>query len=174
METGIDNLKDLIEVVVWIISAGSLAFAAYTYHLSKKQFNFAVITSCTDRFQKIMGQLKSEDEGERLRATKQYVDLCNEELFYFKNRYLPDEVIDEWIEGMIYYLPHLEDGKNVNQGSDHLVEIIEKNLLEDYPRIRNAFIVDRKYNLSDESDRRDLVRSVKRRLKQHVPAKHDK
>ena len=164
METGINNLKDLIEVVVWIVGAGSLAFAAYTYYLSKKQFNFTVITSCTDRFQKIMGQLKSGNEDERLRAIKQYVDLCHEELFYFKNKYLPDEVIDEWIEGMIYYLPHFKAGENVNRSSDYLAEVIDENLLEDYPRIRNAFIVSREYNLADETDRKDLVRSVKRRL----------
>jgi hypothetical protein len=165
MKTGIENLKDLIEVIVWIVGAASLAFAAYTYRLTKNQFNFAVITSCTERFQRIMAELKSSNGDQRLRAIKQYIDLCNEELFYFKNNYLPQEVIDEWIDGMVFYLPHFLEGENVNQSSDYLSEIIQSNLLEDYPRIRQAFIVTKKYDLANEDERAELVRTVKRNLK---------
>ena len=165
MQLGIENLKDLIEVIAWIVGAASLAFSAYTYRLNKSQFNFAVITSCTERFQRIMTALKSSDGDERLRAIKQYIDLCNEELFYFKNKYLPQEVIDEWIDGMIFYLPHFKDGENVNPSSDYIPEIIESNLLEDYPRIRRAFIVKKEYDLTSESERAELVRAVKKNLK---------
>jgi hypothetical protein len=172
MVSDIETTKDVIEVTVWIITALaslagalSLAYVAYTYHLNKKQLNFSVITSCTERFQRIMGQLKAANEAERKFTVKQYIDLCNEELFYFKHKYLPDEIIDEWIDGMIYYLPHYMGEKNVNESSDYLKEIIEFNLLEDYPKIKKAFKVDRPYNLSEEEDRKDLVNSVKRKLK---------
>jgi hypothetical protein len=36
------------------------------------------------------------------------VDLCNEELFYFVEGYLPQEVIREWLTGMVLYLPHYD------------------------------------------------------------------
>jgi hypothetical protein len=165
METGIENLKDLIEVIAWIVGAASLAFAAYTYRLNKNQLDFAVITSCTERFQRITTALKSSNGDEKLREIKQYIDLCNEELFYFKNGYLPQEVIDEWIDGMVFYLPHFKDGENINPSSDYISEIIQLNLLEDYPRIRRAFIVKKKYDLTSESERAELVRVVKRNLK---------
>ena len=165
MKTGIENLKDLIEVIAWIVGATSLAFAAYTYRLNKNQFNFAVITSCTERFQRIMVQLKSSNGDERLRAIKQYIDLCNEEMFYFKSKYLPEEVINEWIDGMVFYLPHFIEGHNVNPSSDYIPEIIEPKLLEDYPRIRQAYNVNKVYNLTSESERAELVQTVKRNLR---------
>jgi hypothetical protein len=165
MKIGINNLKDLIEVVAWLVGAGSLAFTAYTYYLNKKQFNFAVIISCTERFQKIMAQLKSANEEERKRAVKQYVDLCHEELFYFRHDYLPDEIIDEWIDGMIYYLPYFVNGENKNQGSDYLKEIEESELLEEYPKLREAFSVEDIYDLTDKNQREKLVRAIKGNLK---------
>ena len=165
METGINNLKDFIEVLVWIVGAGSLAFAAYTYYLSKKQLNFAVIISCTERFQRIMAQLKSTDEEERTRAVKQYVDLCHEELFYFRHKYLPDEIIDEWLDGMIYYLPHYVGDNNENQNPDYLREIEDLNLSEEYPKLKEVLSVKQAYNVTDKTQRKELVRAVKRNLK---------
>ena len=61
-----------------------------------------------------MPKLKSQDKNERQEAIKQYIDLCNEELFYFKHGYLPEEIVNEWLDGMIYYLPHFDGEKNVN------------------------------------------------------------
>jgi hypothetical protein len=165
METGINNLKDLIEVIVWIVGAGSLAFAAYTYYLSKKQLNFAVIISCTERFQRIMAQLKSADEEERKRAVKQYVDLCHEELFYFRHKYLPDEIVDEWLDGMIYYLPHFVGDDNKNRNPDYLREIEDLNLSEEYPKLKEVFSVEKPYDVTDKNQRKELVRVVKRKLK---------
>ena len=72
METGINNLKDLFQIIIWLIGAGSLAVAAYSYYLSKKQLNFAVIIKCTERFQNILPQLESEDENERRKGIVEY------------------------------------------------------------------------------------------------------
>lgn len=169
METGINNLKDLIEIIVGIVGASSLAIAAYSYYLSKKQLNFAVIVSCTERFQKIMPQLKSENEVERLCAIKAYVDLCNEELFYFKHDYLPKEIIEEWLDGMIYYLPHFRSGINVNN-SEHYLKEIDSEMLEEYPQIKKAFEIDsdfeyENFDIKDLQQRRKLVENIKSNLK---------
>jgi len=165
METGINSLKDILQLIIGLVGAGSLAVAAYSYYLSKKQLNFAVIINCTERFQKIFPQLKSEDEDEKLKAVKLYVDLCNEELFYFKHKYLPDEIVDEWIDGMIYYLPHFKDGENVNEDENYLKEIVEKSFLHDYPRIRESFTVSKKFNLAEGEERKELVEIIKANLK---------
>jgi hypothetical protein len=165
METGINNLKDLIEVIVWIVGASSLAFAAYTYYLSKKQLNFAVIISCTERFQIIMAQLKSTNDEERKRAVKQYVDLCHEELFYFRHNYLPDEIIDEWLDGMLYYLPHFVKGNNENRNPDYLKEINDLNLSEEYPKLEEVLRVNQPYDVTKPEQRKELVRIVKSNLR---------
>jgi hypothetical protein len=160
-----------METVNLVIGISALIIAIvsafYSYHLSKKQLNFAVIISCTERFQKIMAQLKlNVKDEERIQIIKLYIDLCNEELFYFKNKYLPDEIIDEWIDGMIYYLPHYNsDGRNLNENESCLLEIIENNLLHDYPRIKESFKVHKEFNLSKYEDKKELIKIVKANLK---------
>jgi hypothetical protein len=169
MDTGMKSVKDWIEVIAWIIGAGSLAFTAYTYYLNKKQLSFSVIISCTERFQAIMATLKSSAGEGRLSAIKQYVDLCNEELFYFKNKYLPDEVVDEWLDGMVYYLPHFNGNEDVNQNPDCLKEISKENLLADYPRVKDAFTVNAVYKVESKSERRRLIERIKKNLKRKSP-----
>ncbi len=169
METGINNLKDLLEILVWLIGAFSLIYASYSYKTSQKQLNFAVIVSCTERFQKIMPQLKSKDEGEKQRAIKAYVDLCNEELFYFKHNYLPEEIVNEWIDGMIYYLPHFRNGKNINN-SEYCLEEIDAAMLEEYPQIKKVFEIDEdfeyeNFTFKDSQQRTKLVQNIKSNLK---------
>lgn len=169
METGINNLKDLLEILVWLVGASSLIYAAYSYKASQKQLNFAVIVSCTERFQKIMPLLKSEDADERQRAVKAYIDLCNEELFYFKHNYLPEEIVEEWLEGMIYYLPRFRNGKIIDSSNHHLTEINNKTL-EEYPQIRNAFEIRNEFeyesfDYEEQSHRKILIENIKSNLK---------
>ena len=167
MDTGIQNLKDLIEVTAWIVGATSLAFAAYTYRLNRNQFNFSVITDCTKRYQAIMPALRSSDKEQRLSAIRQYIDLCNEELFYFKNRYIPEEVIDEWLDGMILSIPYFCNGKNTNNSDTYFFEIVQLDMLRAYPRITHAFNMDREYDISCRKERSELIRAIKKNLKNH-------
>ena len=143
----------------------SIGFTAVTVQLNRKQLNFSAIISCTKRFQEIIGQLKSADPALKAGTVKRYVDLCNEELFYFKHKYLPDEIIDEWLEGMIYYLPHItKNSQNVNEEPTCLREIHDEGLLDDYPRLKDTFTVSRAYNLGEKSDRDALISGIKQRL----------
>ena len=169
METGINNIKDLVEILVWLIGAISLIYAAYSYKTSQKQLNFAVIISCTERFQKIMPQLKSKYTIERERAINAYVDLCNEELFYFKHNYLPREIIEEWLDGMIYYLPHFKNGINVNN-SEHYLKEIDVKMLEEYPQIKNSFefgdnFDPNEFSFENTESRKAMIEMVKTNLK---------
>lgn len=170
METGINNLKDFLEIFVWLVGAGSVIYASYSYKTSQKQLNFAVIVSCTERFQKIMPQLKSEDTKEKQRAIKAYVDLCNEELFYFKHKYLPEEIVEEWLDGMIYYLPHFKNGRNVND-SEHCLKEVDAKMLGEYPQIKKAFEIDSDFNyeefsFNDSQQRKKLTENIKSNLNQ--------
>jgi hypothetical protein len=163
MKSGIESVKDVIEISAWIVGAGALAFAAITYRLNRSQFNFAVMTSCVDRYQKIITQLKYGKDQDKVIALGQYIDLCNEELFYFEKKYLPGAVIDEWLEGMVNYLPYFnEKGDNLNPGC--LPEIIGQNLLSDYPRIKRTFTVPRDYDLSKEVEGKELIAQIKKNL----------
>lgn len=164
----------MIEVIALFISAGSslisaaaLAFAAYTYRINRNQLNFAVIANCTDRFQRIMARMKANDEAEKSKAIKQYVDLCNEEMFYFKNGFLPPEIADEWLDGMIYYLPHIVDGANVNPNEvAHQIDLPE--LSDEYPRVYGALQFDEEFRLNRAPTRLQLVSRVKANVRKSV------
>src|SRR5262245_45309122 len=163
MKWGIESVKDVIEVIAWIFGVGALVIAAITYPLNRRQFRFAVMTSCIDRYQKVITQLKYGKDQDKAIALGQYIDLCNEELFYFQKKYLPGAVIDEWLEGMVNYLPYFnEKGDNLNLGC--LPEIIGQNLLADYPRIKRTFTVPRDYDLSKEIEEKELIAQLKKNL----------
>jgi hypothetical protein len=169
METGINSLKDILQLIIGFIGVGSLAFTAYSYHLSKKQFNFAVIINCTERFQKILPLLESEDQAELEKAIGLYIDLCNEQLFYFENKYLPKEIIEEWTDGMLDYLPYFdENGNNINKNL--LSEKIETHKSFDKnPRLRKTFTASNKTKklvLRDEQFKKKFISNVKENLEE--------
>jgi hypothetical protein len=161
MKLGIESLKDLVELISWIVGAVSLAIATYTYRVSRNQFNFSVITNCVERYQSIMAKLRTSPPDERLNVLQRYIDLCNEELFYFKNRYIPEEVVDEWIDGMLSFLPVKVKSENTYINTSYAPEIIEKDLLKDYPRIKKTFTVYRKLDLTIAAERVELLREIK-------------
>ena len=159
----LDYVKEFFGIAVGIAGVVALFYAAHGYRTSKKQLSFAVIVSCTDRFQQIMPLLNSPDPLEKSRATRQYVDLCHEELFYFMHGYLPEEIIDEWLDGMVYYFPHFNGHGQTNTEQEFLLTL-ENDILHGYPRIRHCFSLEEEFKLSDPSARRKLVRKIKSRL----------
>jgi hypothetical protein len=169
METGINNLKDILQLIIGFIGVASLASAAYSYHLSKKQFNFAVIINCTERFQKILPLLQLEDQAERKKAIGLYIDLCNEQLFYFENKYLPKEIIEEWTDGMLDYLPYFdESGNNINE-NPLSKEIEDHKYFNKNPRLRKTFTGSSKTKkaiLKDGEVRKKLIAKVKENLEE--------
>ena len=125
---GIDSFKDLIETIALLIGTAAIIWGVLTYQVTRNQFNFSVMIRCIERFQKILPQMNSADAEVKLQAIRQYIDLCNEELFYFKYYYVPDAVIDEWIEGMASYLPWFsQEDRNLNPKALH--EIEQHNLM---------------------------------------------
>ena len=154
-----------LSVIALLLSLMSLFATALALQLSRKQLNFSAITSCTARFQAALPELRSSDVSVKIAAVRRYVDLCNEQAFYIKHKYVPDEIADEWLEGMIYYLPHFKNDENVNIDESCLGEIVEHGLLNDYPRLKNALTVSRTFDLGRFAERRALVKLVKRHLR---------
>ncbi len=163
----------------------SIFTACFTYKIStsardisKKQqetmgnqFNFEIITSCTTRFQEILELIDSPDEKQKIRGYKKYIDLCNEELFYFQQGYIPDDVVKEWLDGMLNYIPIYYKDKKINLNKKLLSTNIleENNLLDRYPRIGNIFKVNKIYNRDNDDDMRkeiinDLLENIIRNL----------
>ena len=151
-----ENMLQLLAYTAQILGGISISVAALTYLVHRNQLNFDVITTCTERFQRIMTRMESHNKGERDKAKKEYVDLCNEQLFYFRRKYLPDEVVEEWLDGMIDYIPQLNTSCDIHPESP--ARKIEPHLLKEYPRVRKAFTVVEPYELdrNDEADERQV------------------
>jgi hypothetical protein len=163
---GVDSIKDLVETIALFIGTTAIIYGVLSYRVTKDQFNFSVMISCIERFHKILPQMNSVDSEIKLQAVRQYIDLCNEELFYFKYHYMPDEVVDEWIEGMACYLPWLnKEGRNLNPKA--LQEIEQHDLMQNYPRVCRAFEVTRAYDFDSLNERMKLIDVVKQNLKRN-------
>lgn len=146
-----------------ILGGVGIFLAAVTLLVHQRQLNFEVIASCTERFQKIMVDMDSKDEVARGRAERGYVDLCNEQIFYFQNGYLPGEVMEEWLDGMVYRLPLWKAPEAEEVHPEHAGQM-GKGLFEEYSRIREAFAVDEPCDLESPGERRALVRRLRRRV----------
>jgi len=128
--TIVSNIATLIGVIVVI-------FAFYSFTIERKHLNLNTITRCIDLFRREYLNL----DPENIELVKSYFDFVNEELFYFENNYLPKSIADEWIDGMIDFVPLFnKNGEVINNGhGDYYHIAIENKLLATYPRIKQAF-----------------------------------
>ncbi|WP_027001504.1 hypothetical protein [Hugenholtzia roseola] len=131
-------ILEMVSFIATIIGMTALFFGYRTHRISYKQLNFQIVDRCTSRFHQVMHQLHKEPDNPD--AVAAYLGLCNEEVFYFKYRYLPEDIILEWIEGMTSTVPHWVGQQNVNH-SPNCVRFIfgEQNLIDNYSRLRLAF-----------------------------------
>jgi hypothetical protein len=145
------------------IAAGiGILVAVFTFLVHRNQLNFDVIMNCNERFQAILLDLETGNSARDELAKRRYVDLCNEQLFYFSNGYLPSEVIEEWLDGMIDYLPQLDENGHVRP--EH-PGIVEARFLEGYPRIKEAFTMDRLYDMNSRDQRESWAWQVRKRVR---------
>ena len=151
MDWGIDNVKDLLEVASFlatIIGGIAILAAVRSYSISRKQLNFAALESCIKRYRNNFLDL---DRHSPQTQVIRYIDLVNEELFYFEHHYLPLDVAEEWIDGMIQFLP-IFDPKGTLLNPDHCIPIIaEAGILDQYrfKRVKQAFTVNIDFSLTD-------------------------
>jgi hypothetical protein len=151
-------MKDLLEMVadvVTIIGIISFLFAYWSWKHDRNTFHHSVITSCTSRFQELIDSLS--DPQIPIGKARQYLELCNEEVFYFENSYLPQPVIIEWLDGMLSIIPFRRPSAdfNTSQSSDKAcpntpdpdisAPFFQRaelwSLIEKYPRLNFIFTI---------------------------------
>lgn len=162
MESGIYTVKDVIEIFALSVGSITLILAVIGYLVTKRHLNFSVIFSCNERFQKIRVGLNSDINGTQHK--KEYIDLCNEEIFYFQNKYIPKIIMREWLDGMIFYIPHFTEnqggGKKFSDNAKFKdTEYLNKEFGE-YPRLDNTFRVKKLYDINNSQQRKDLIKEL--------------
>ena len=169
MSWGLTTVKDIAEFFSFIVTSFSLAAIYFSYFYSKKQIHFATIDKCISDYRELYH--KYEEKYDNPNFLGQYLDLVNEELFYIEKDYLPMEVAEEWIDGMIDYLPFITD-KYFISSKKFLKFDSEKNteqILFSYPRIYKFITIP--YNLDFEkiflplTDRENLKLRTREREK---------
>jgi hypothetical protein len=149
-----------LSLLVNLILASAIYFSFRQIKVNKNQLYLSTINKCVDDFKDI-GPLGLDITDEKL--IYNYLDLTNQELFYFQNSYLPKDIQKEWIDGMIDLLP-ITNGNRVILNTKYCLKILSTEinrdrLLRQYPRIRNAFEIldDSKYDF-------DLIYDSSRQL----------
>ncbi|MBP6576507.1 MAG: hypothetical protein KA232_04740 [Chryseobacterium sp.] len=151
----------------------------YAYFFSRKQIHFSTIEKCINDYRQLYH--KYEDKYDNPKFLGQYLDLVNEELFYIEKGYLPKEVAEEWIDGMIDYLPFLYNSELIpsKKFNEFHTSVNVKNRLYSYPRILHFIKVEKQIDfekvflpLSDDevielrsSERKKLIKLLKNNLK---------
>ena len=108
-----------------------------------------------------------------LTRLKKYVDLTNEEFFYFQRAYIPKEVIVEWMDSIVDFFPIYVGGSDVpvNYAKMRFRQIHDEKMLEGYPRLKKAFtLTEGKSNLN----RSELIKMITANLGVSLRDRHFK
>ena len=115
----------LISNIATIIAVIIVVFTFRTYIVNLKKMNFDVVARCVDIYRdKFINLTKDSSDEERI---KRYLDLINEELFYYEQNYLPEIVALEWMDGIIDLIPIIQNDNIINKKS--CIQLIHKNKL---------------------------------------------
>jgi hypothetical protein len=156
-----------------VTSLGILGFIGiYMAHKqSQNQFKFTVMLSCIDRFQQLSPLLRGDDND--IIRLRKYVDLTNEEFFYFQREYIPKEVIVEWMDSIVDFFPIYVANEDlpINYEKLQYRQIHDQGLLQGYPRLMKAF----KLTANVKSlDKMALIKGVAENLGITLRSKHFK
>lgn len=141
MHCSTNILKDILEIAYYIFAIiGSLSIIVFilSYSKSRKDLNHNILTGCNKRYQDILKQ-DPDWENPKSHILQQYLDLCSDELFYQDKKYIGDNIINDWLDGMISYLPHLIDGENYNKKCKWFELERNKDIYQNYNRVITTF-----------------------------------
>ncbi len=148
MDIGINNYKDAAELISYIITSISFVGLWIAYVYSRKQIHFSTMEKCINDYRNWMKESdKSVDD-----VAHEYLDIVNEELFYFEKKYLPMEVSMEWIDGMIDCLPFFNKNNEFIPSESLKAfedEMWTRKMMNYYPRIFKAISIKKDFNFEN-------------------------
>ena len=154
-----------VEMITQLITALGVLIAVTAYSISRKSLYLTTIEKCIEGFRNLANLNNKPSRAE----IGKYIDLVNEELFYFQHGYLPIEIADEWIDGMIDFLPIFDKNQNVLNPNNCIQDLAEKHdrYFQNYLRVRTAFIIKGNYDfkLSYSSDTKSASKRKSQRRK---------
>ncbi len=159
-----EGVRATVQTFAVVAGSLSLVVATIAYLLSRKGLQFDVMISCIGRFQDLLPRLAGAEAAEH--DVRRYLDLCNEELFYFQHSYLSKEVALEWIDGMVGLLPLLNEATKSPWDGQPYLETSDK-LIHQFPRVEHAFSASTSPDLTTREARRRYVEQVLNRVQHY-------
>lgn len=161
---------EILNLIISSITAFAIVFAVVQIKINRKQLFLSTITKCISDFRNL-GELNQQTTDSLI--INRYVDLTNEELFYFQHKYIPKVITKEWIDGMIDFIP-ITDNKGQILNKKYCIKYMADNrsyIFQNFPRIQNAFEINKTFDFEiiysiDETKRIDRVIERKRLIKE--------
>lgn len=154
-----------------VATAFGIWIAIIQVFINRKQLHLATIKRCIDEFRLLTSP--NNNNYSDADAAK-YVDLVNEELFYFQHHYIPKVIAYEWIDGMLDYLPLFDKNENILNNGFCVERLSNKydTFFKDYPRIKYTFTVLSDYDFetvySKQKDKQELRLIIRKNLVQSL------
>jgi hypothetical protein len=138
---------EILNTIISGLTTCAIVFAVIQININKKQLFFSTIAKCVSDYRSLGEINKLTNDPNTI---SKYVDLTNEELFYFQNKYIPKIIMMEWIDGMIDFMPITNSYGVIINNDACIAYLAEKRaiLFKNYPRIRYAFEVKNHYDFS--------------------------
>jgi hypothetical protein len=139
------ELKDILSLILQLITTLAIVIAVFQIQISRKQLNLSVIEMCINNFRNL--DLLTADKVDSNKA-RRYIDLVNEELFYIQKKYLPRDVVEEWIDGMIDYIAIINSSGIIQNPQNCIPLFNQSNMscLNNSQRIKRAITLKCEYN----------------------------
>ena len=161
---------EILNLIISAIMAFAIVFAGIQININRKQLYLSTITKCVSDFRNL-GEINRQTTDSLI--INRYIDLTNEELFYFQHNYIPKIIMKEWIDGMIDFIP-ITNKKGQILNKKYCIEFIADQrsiIFQNFPRIQNAFEINKTFNVeliysTEEEKRIDKVKERERLIKE--------
>lgn len=153
---------EIASLIIQSLVVVGLFTAIRQLSLNRKQLHLETIRYCVTKFQELQVNNQSD-----ISVLEKYLDLCNEELFYIKNGYLPKAVAYDWLDGLLDFMPIWYNDEVVNEkhiSNSKLIEL-QPFIRQYYPRMYNTFKFRSNFtwNLAYSANRMDEAVFLERR-----------
>jgi hypothetical protein len=129
----VKNILEITDHAATTIGCVAIIFLFIQYIQSKDLRNLQLMHRCIDNYRKW-------SEHDNREYNYFYLELLNEELFYFQNKLIEKKVAIEWLDGIVDYIQiFAKDGTVLNcynEQQDLEALVIWKNKMGFYERIR--------------------------------------
>jgi hypothetical protein len=167
-DSGLNTFAEWLQAASAVATIVGVIVIVYTvrgYSLSQNQFKFGVMTHCLDRYYAVMFEQSGLKNTDSDMWFQQYCELINEQMFYFQVKYLPLDVIIEWLDGILDFVIIRKAGSNEVINSEVVKDsdrIVVKQ--EFFPRLKAAFTIHSGNDYKPAFDKENPNYSETRRL----------